>query len=84
MFGPGDALFGTLADLARLLPVLPLIGGGHTRLQPRLIAAGSCFHPPIKKRVASASVYAQHLQAGFLGLSSSRIAHHASAEGAGD
>ena len=34
MFGPGDALFGTLAHLARLLPVLPLIGGGHTRLQP--------------------------------------------------
>jgi uncharacterized protein YbjT (DUF2867 family) len=34
MFGPGDALFGTLASLARLLPVLPLIGGGHTRLQP--------------------------------------------------
>jgi uncharacterized protein YbjT (DUF2867 family) len=34
MFGPGDALFGTLADLARLLPALPLIGGGRTRLQP--------------------------------------------------
>ena len=34
MFGPGDALFGTLADLARLLPMLPLIGGGRTRLQP--------------------------------------------------
>ena len=34
MFGAGDALFGTLADLARLLPVLPLIGGGRTRLQP--------------------------------------------------
>ena len=34
MFGPGDALFGTLADLTRLLPVLPLIGGGRTRLQP--------------------------------------------------
>src|SRR6476661_6074383 len=34
MFGPGDALFATLAELARLLPVLPLIGGGHTRLQP--------------------------------------------------
>ena len=34
MFGPGDALFGTLAHLARLLPVLPLIGGGDTRLQP--------------------------------------------------
>ena len=34
MFGPGDALFGTLAELARLLPLLPLIGGGRTRLQP--------------------------------------------------
>jgi uncharacterized protein YbjT (DUF2867 family) len=34
MFGPGDALFGTLDQLARLLPALPLIGGGQTRLQP--------------------------------------------------
>ena len=34
MFGPGDALFGTLADIARLFPVVPLIGGGHTRVQP--------------------------------------------------
>lgn len=34
MFGPGDALFGTLAAVARILPMLPLIGGGRTRLQP--------------------------------------------------
>jgi NADH dehydrogenase len=34
MFGPGDALFGTLAELARRLPAVPLIGGGRTRLQP--------------------------------------------------
>jgi uncharacterized protein YbjT (DUF2867 family) len=34
MFGPGDALFGTLADLARRLPAVPLIGDGRTRLQP--------------------------------------------------
>lgn len=34
MFGPGDALFGTLAAIVRLLPVVPLIGGGHTRVQP--------------------------------------------------
>lgn len=34
MFGPGDALFGTLADIVRRLPVVPLIGGGRTRLQP--------------------------------------------------
>ena len=34
MFGPGDALFGTLAELTQLLSVLPLIGGGRTHLQP--------------------------------------------------
>jgi len=34
MFGPGDALFGTFADIASWLPVLPLIGDGRTRLQP--------------------------------------------------
>jgi NADH dehydrogenase len=34
MFGPGDALFAGLADLLRLLPAVPLIGGGRTRLQP--------------------------------------------------
>src|ERR687891_35877 len=34
MFGPGDALFGTLVDIVRLLPVVPLIGGGRPRLQP--------------------------------------------------
>jgi uncharacterized protein YbjT (DUF2867 family) len=34
MFGPGDALFGTVAQLARILPALPLIGDGRTRLQP--------------------------------------------------
>jgi uncharacterized protein YbjT (DUF2867 family) len=33
MFGPGDALFGTLEALVPLLPVLPLIGG-RSRLQP--------------------------------------------------
>jgi uncharacterized protein YbjT (DUF2867 family) len=40
MFGPGDALFGTLADLAGLLPVWPLIGGGSTRLQPVFVQDG--------------------------------------------
>jgi NADH dehydrogenase len=37
MFGPGDALFGTLAELARVIPVVPLIGGGRTRLQPAYV-----------------------------------------------
>jgi NADH dehydrogenase len=34
MFGPDDALFSTLAGIVRVLPVVPLIGGGRTRLQP--------------------------------------------------
>lgn len=33
MFGPGDALFSTVSNFARLLPAVPLIGGT-TRLQP--------------------------------------------------
>jgi len=34
VFGPEDDFFNRFAALARLFPVLPLIGGGHTRFQP--------------------------------------------------
>jgi NADH dehydrogenase len=34
LFGPGDAFFNRLAQIARLTPVFPLFGGGDTRLQP--------------------------------------------------
>jgi NADH dehydrogenase len=34
VFGPEDDFFNRFAWLARLSPVLPLIGGGHTRFQP--------------------------------------------------
>lgn len=34
VFGPEDQFFNRFAGLARLSPVLPLIGGGHTRFQP--------------------------------------------------
>lgn len=34
VFGPEDEFFNRFAALARLLPVLPLIGGGTTRFQP--------------------------------------------------
>ena len=34
MFGPEDAFFNRFAAIARLSPVLPLIGGGNTRFQP--------------------------------------------------
>lgn len=34
VFGPEDEFFNRFAALARILPALPLIGGGHTRFQP--------------------------------------------------
>lgn len=34
LFGPEDAFFNRFAALARYSPVLPLVGGGHTRFQP--------------------------------------------------
>lgn len=34
MFGPDDDFFNRFAALATVSPVLPLIGGGHTRFQP--------------------------------------------------
>lgn len=34
VFGPEDGFFNRFGQMARLLPFLPLIGGGHTRFQP--------------------------------------------------
>ena len=34
VFGPEDGFFNRFAALARVLPALPLIGGGHTKFQP--------------------------------------------------
>lgn len=34
VFGQGDGFFNRFAGMARILPVLPLIGGGHTKFQP--------------------------------------------------
>jgi uncharacterized protein YbjT (DUF2867 family) len=34
LFGPEDDFFNRFAALARISPVLPLIGGGHTKFQP--------------------------------------------------
>jgi NADH dehydrogenase len=34
LFGPNDDFFNRFGSLAQLSPVLPLVGGGHTRFQP--------------------------------------------------
>ena len=34
LFGPEDDFFNRFAAMSRLMPLLPLVGGGHTRMQP--------------------------------------------------
>ena len=34
VFGPGDGFFNKFAEMAVISPILPLIGGGHTKFQP--------------------------------------------------
>lgn len=34
VFGKGDGFFNRFAAMAKILPALPLLGGGHTRMQP--------------------------------------------------
>jgi len=34
MFGPEDGFYNKFADMARIAPALPLVGGGHTKFQP--------------------------------------------------
>jgi NADH dehydrogenase len=37
LFGPEDDFFNRFASLARMSPLLPLIGGGHTKFQPAFV-----------------------------------------------
>ncbi|PTM97472.1 complex I NDUFA9 subunit family protein [Mycoplana dimorpha] len=38
IFGPEDGFFNKFADMSRFAPVLPLVGGGHTKFQPVYVA----------------------------------------------
>ncbi|HEY0302238.1 MAG TPA: complex I NDUFA9 subunit family protein, partial [Rhizomicrobium sp.] len=51
VFGPEDDFFNRFASLARMLPALPLIGGGETRFQPVFVgdvaeAIARCANDP--------------------------------------
>jgi uncharacterized protein YbjT (DUF2867 family) len=51
IFGQGDGFFNRFADMARVSPVLPLIGGGKTRFQPVFVgdvaaAIAACLADP--------------------------------------
>jgi len=52
VFGPNDDFFNRFAGIARLSPVLPLVGGGHTRFQP--VFAGDVAEA-VAKAVAGAT-----------------------------
>ena len=43
MFGPRDKFFNRFALMARYLPFLPLIGGGHTKFQPVYVGDVAAF-----------------------------------------
>jgi uncharacterized protein YbjT (DUF2867 family) len=52
VFGPEDQFFNRFAAMAMIAPVLPLIGGGHTRFQPVYVgdvaeAAVRCLSDPV-------------------------------------
>jgi len=61
MFGPEDDFFNKFASMARLLPALPLVGGGETKFQPVFVgdvaeaiaraADGDTDLPPVKPGV---------------------------------
>jgi NADH dehydrogenase len=58
MFGPEDAFFNRFAAMARLSPVLPLIGGGQTRFQPVYVAdVAEAIARAVDGTVAGGKVY---------------------------
>jgi uncharacterized protein YbjT (DUF2867 family) len=52
VFGPEDDFFNRFAAMAQISPVLPLIGGGHTRFQP-------VFVGDVGKALAAAAINAE-------------------------
>ena len=58
MFGPEDHFFNRFAGMARMSPVLPLIGGGKTRLQPVFVGdVASAIADSVEGRAAAATTY---------------------------
>ena len=58
LFGPEDDFFNRFAFMARALPVLPLIGGGHTRLQPvYAVDVAEAIADLVEKRIGFGQTY---------------------------
>ncbi len=58
VFGPEDQFFNRFADLSRMLPVLPLIGGGTTKFQPVFVGdVAEAIARSVDGQVAGGRIY---------------------------
>ena len=58
VFGPEDDFFNRFASLARFMPALPLIGGGHTRFQPVYVGdVAAAVVEAVEERAKPGAVY---------------------------
>jgi NADH dehydrogenase len=58
MFGPEDDFFNKFAAMARLMPALPLIGGGETRFQPVFVGdVAEAIARAVEGKVKSGTIY---------------------------
>lgn len=58
MFGPEDDFFNRFASLARISPVLPLVGGGGTRFQPVFVGdVATAVADAVESKLRGGTVY---------------------------
>jgi NADH dehydrogenase len=58
LFGPEDDFFNRFAALARMSPVLPLIGGGHTKFQPVFVGdVAKAIADAVDGRLRAGTIY---------------------------
>lgn len=58
VFGPEDNFFNRFGDLARISPILPLIGGGETKLQPVFVGdVAEAVARAVEGQLAGGTVY---------------------------
>lgn len=58
VFGPEDAFYNRFANMARFSPILPLIGGGHTKFQPVYVAdVAEAIARSVEGKVKGGKVY---------------------------
>jgi NADH dehydrogenase len=58
VFGPEDSFFNKFADMARISPVLPLVGGGKTKFQPvYVVDIAEAVAKAVEGKVAGGKIY---------------------------